>query len=103
MIPRMAEQLPIPRPSVVFCEVEDGAVLLHVEDEIYFSLSDVAARIWRLLPPAHATLDELCSALQLQYPDVPPEVIREDVQGLLGELLESRLVTLTHASEPPQN
>ena len=99
----MTERLPAPRPSVVFCEVEDGAVLLHVEDEIYFSLSDVAARIWRLLPPAHTTLDELCNALHEQYPDVPPEVIREDVQGLLGELLESRLVTLAHASEPPQN
>jgi len=99
----MTDRLPVPRPSVVFCEVEDGAVLLHVEDEIYFSLSDVAARIWRLLPPASATLDELCSTLHQQYPDVPPEVIREDVQGLLGELLESRLVILSHASDPLQN
>jgi hypothetical protein len=98
----MTDRLPVPRPSVVFCEVEDGAVLLHVEDEIYFSLSDVAARIWRLLPPVHTTLVELCDALQQLYPDVPPEVIREDVHGLLADLLESRLVTLTHASEPPQ-
>jgi len=99
----MSEFLPVPRPSVVFCEVEDGAILLHVEDEIYFSLSEVAARIWRLLPPAHATLDELCQALHLQYPEVPPEVIREDASSLLSELLQSRLVTLAHASERPHN
>lgn len=99
----MTDLLPVPRPSVVFCEVEDGAILLHVEDEIYFSLTDVAARIWQLLPPAHATIDELCGSLQQQFPDVPSEVIREDVRGLLDELLESRLVTSSHASGPPQN
>lgn len=99
----MPELLPVPRSSVVFCEVEDGAILLHVEDEIYFSLSDVATCIWRLLPPANATMDELCQALLLLYPEVPPEVIREDARSLLGELLESRLVTLAHASGSPQN
>lgn len=99
----MTSPLPVPRPSVVFCEVEDGAVLLHVEDEIYFSLSDVAARIWRLLPPAHHTVDDLCSALQSDFPEVPSEVIREDVQALLDELLDSRLVIASDASGGPQN
>lgn len=99
----MTHSLPTPRPSVVFCEVEDGAVLLHVEDEIYFSLSQVAARIWRLLPPVSGSLDELCTSLQAEFPDVPPDVIREDVQALLADLLDSRLVQSSHASERPQN
>lgn len=99
----MSQALPTPRPSVVFCEVEDGAVLLHVEDEIYFSLSHVAARIWRLLPPASASVNELCATLGAEFPDVPPEVIRDDVQALLADLLESRLVLSSHASDAPQN
>jgi hypothetical protein len=57
----MTDSLPVPRPSVVFCEVEDGAVLLHVEDEIYFSLSDVAALHLAPPPARQRHLDELCS------------------------------------------
>lgn len=86
-------QLPLPKPDVVFCPVEHGAVLLSTADEVYFSLNDVGARIWQLLPPAMRTLDQLCQALGAAYPDAPPDVIREDAEALLAELLAQGLVT----------
>ena len=32
--------------------VEDGAVLLHAGQEVYYGLNAVGARIWQLLPPS---------------------------------------------------
>ena len=84
--------LPRPHPGVLFKAVSDGAVLLHVEEEIYFGLNDVGSRIWQLLPPTCADLDDLCARLSQTYTDVAPEVLRADVLELLGQLEENQLV-----------
>lgn len=90
-----AEGLPIlphPHPSVVFREVSDGAVLLQMQDEIYFGLNEVGARVWQLLPPECRTVDELCERLRERYPEIPPDQIRADVEELLGQFREHRLL-----------
>jgi hypothetical protein len=84
--------LPLPHPRVVFQAVSDGGVLLHTEGEVYFGLNAVALRIWQLLPPSCRTLDEMCSALSAQYPDVPADQLRQDVVELLAQLTEQGLV-----------
>jgi len=84
--------LPRPDPNVLFKAVSDGAVLLHVAEEIYFGLNDVGTLIWQLLPPACGDLNELCARLGEVYSDVPPEVLRADVIELLNELEANRLV-----------
>lgn len=84
--------LPRPHPGVLFKAVSDGAVLLHVEDEIYFGLNDVGTRIWQLLPPICGCLDELCSRLAQVYTDVAPEILRADVVELLKQLEKNQLV-----------
>jgi hypothetical protein len=84
--------LPRPHPAVVFRAVTDGAVLLHMEDEIYFGLNPVGTSIWELLPPACSHLDDLCARLLQKYPDVAPDVLRQDVVELLAQLQESQLV-----------
>ena len=86
--------LPKPHPSVLFKTVSDGAVLLHVDEEIYFGLNDVGARIWQLLPPACRDLGELCARLAEVYSDVPAEVLRADVVELLNELEANQLVVV---------
>lgn len=85
-------RLPHPDPHVVFCEVEQGAVLLSTAEEVYYGLNSVGARVWKLLPPQHRNLDELCSVLALEYPDVDAEELRADVAALLDDLVRSRLV-----------
>ena len=84
--------LPRPHPGVLFKTVSDGAVLLHVEEEIYFGLNDVGARIWQMLPPNCSSIDELCQRMSEAYADVPPEVLRADVLELLAQLEENQLV-----------
>lgn len=84
--------LPRPHPGVLFKTVSDGAVLLHVEEEIYFGLNDVGALIWQLLPPNCACLDDLCARLSQTYTDVASEVLRADVIELLDELKANQLV-----------
>jgi hypothetical protein len=87
--------LPRPHPGVLFKTVSDGAVLLHVEEEIYFGLNDVGTRIWQLLPPACFDLNELCARLAEVYGDVSLEVLRADVVELLTELEANQLVVAT--------
>ena len=76
----------------MFREVSEGAVLLQMEDEIYFGLNAVGARVWQNLPPACASLDDLCVRLGSEYPDVAPEQLRADVTELLDQLREAKLL-----------
>jgi hypothetical protein len=91
--------LPSPNPAVVYKPVSDGAVLLHVQNEVYFGLNAVGARIWELLPPASPSLEVICSAIAAEYPDAPVEQIRADVQELLDDLLEQGLVLAAAAAQ----
>ena len=92
--------LPVPNRNVVFKALPDGAVLLSTEDEVYFALNTVGARVWELLPPKSTTFDDLCSALAKQYPEVDPAVIGADVRRLLDELSANRLVLPQPATMP---
>ena len=77
---------------MVFCEVEEGAVLLATEEETYYGLNGVGARVWSLLPPAHQTIESLCTALGAHYQDVHVDDLEADVRALLDDLLRNRLV-----------
>lgn len=90
--------LPVANPKVIYKALSDGAVLFSTEDEVYFGLNEVGSRVWELLPPATRTLDELCAALAVQYPDADPAMVRADVMELIAELASHRLV-LTPGSE----
>jgi hypothetical protein len=84
--------LPAPHPTVICQQLEDGAVLFAPVTEIYFGLNEVGAKVWRLLPPASHTLDDLCLRLASDYPDVNPATIRADVTELLSQLTAEGLV-----------
>jgi len=84
--------LPSPNPAVIFQMVSEGAVLLHAEDEIYFGLNSVGAKVWQLLPPTCAELDDLCSRIGAIYADVEPDLLRADIVELLGDLRDNHLV-----------
>lgn len=89
--------LPAASPDVVFAPVEGGAVLFSIRDETYYSLNAVGVRVWQLLPPAASSLDELCAALQRDYPDVPLSELRTDVEAMLSDLAEMGLVAFPAA------
>jgi hypothetical protein len=83
--------LPVPRPSVVACDVADGTILLSLEDETYYSVTAVGARIWAHLGST-ASFDALVEALSAEFSDVDPSVIRTDAAAFLDELQAAGLV-----------
>lgn len=91
--------LPRPNPDVIFQAVADGAVLLDTRTEVYFGLNSVGARIWGLLPPACATLEEVCALLCGDYPEVDEPTLRTDVKELLDELATHGLVRFSGPRE----
>lgn len=83
--------LPQPHPSVIFQRLAEGAVLFAPSAEIYFGLNEVGARVWELLPPTSASIDDLCARLGAEHPDVTPETLRQDVTELLAQLISEGL------------
>ncbi len=91
--------LPVAGPDVVFAPLEQGAVLFSMSEEVYYGLNAVGLRVWQLLPPATASLDELCQTIQAEFGgDVDIETIRADVTELLEELTKLRLVVQADAA-----
>ncbi len=84
--------LPAPHPSVVCKPVSEGAVLLHTESEVYYSLNEVGRQIWDLLPPACRDTAELAAELQRKYPEVELADLRKDIAELLQSLSDEGLV-----------
>lgn len=77
-------------PSVVFRQMEDGAVLLDLESGVYFGLDEVGTRVWTLLAE-HKTTDAVCEAMLAEF-DVEPDVLADDVRRLVGELQQHGLL-----------
>jgi hypothetical protein len=78
--------------TVLFREFDGEAVILNLDTESYLGLDAVGTRMWTVLthqPSIQAAYDILLS----EY-DVSPDTLRADVERLLGEMLEHKLITL---------
>lgn len=84
----LARQLAL-NEAVAFAEIDDEAVLLNVETGVYFGLSAVGCRIWKLL---EETQDEeaLLDRLLGEY-DVELDQAAEDLREFLDELVSRGL------------
>jgi hypothetical protein len=91
-------ELPIANPKVVWTSLSEGAVLFSNETELYYGLNGVGAVVWDLLPPASATVDQLCVSVHERFPDATLEQIRSDVTELLAELERFGLVVSSDES-----
>jgi hypothetical protein len=78
--------------TVLFRELEGEAVLLNLKTESYLGLDAVGTRMWAVFtsqPSIQAAYDLLLA----EY-DVAPDVLRRDVENLLGQMLEHGLIEL---------
>jgi hypothetical protein len=82
----------------VACEVGGEAVILHLDDGVYYGLNEVGARVWQLVQEPRR-LSEIVDAIVSEY-DVSREQCQGDVQGLVHELLEKKLVIVRDAGAP---
>jgi Coenzyme PQQ synthesis protein D (PqqD) len=78
--------------DVLVRELGGESVLLNLASETYFGLDDVGTRMWVLMTTA-PSIQAAYDALPAEY-SVAPEVLRRDMEALLGELLEHGLVEL---------
>ena len=96
----MTDFLPRPVESVVFKELDDGAVLFCTRTEVYFGVNAVGRFIWNLLPPALASFEELDGRIGEEFPDVAAADRRADAQEFLAALVELGLASPNQTAIP---
>jgi hypothetical protein len=74
----------------VHTSLGDEAVILGLEDGVYYGLDAVGARVWSLLAEPRR-VSEIVAAVTEEF-DVGRERCEQDVLALLGELAERRLI-----------
>jgi hypothetical protein len=79
-----------PRPHVVWAGQADATVLLDGNWGLYYTLNEVAGRIWELLV-AGEPLIEILHCLQEDY-DVATEVLQADLAATLKQWLDSGVI-----------
>ena len=74
-------------------EVDGEMVGLHIESGTCYGFNGTAYRIWQLVEQPRS-LTALCEALAQEF-DVDPATCRSDVTGLIDELAQDGLLTLS--------
>jgi len=75
---------------VMFRELDGEAVLLNLQNEMYYGLDEVGTRMWQLLTTSEsvqAAMDKM-----LQEFDVTPEILEQDFAKMIKELQEHGLL-----------
>lgn len=78
--------------GVLMRQIDNEAVILNLNSELYFGLSAVGTRMWTLLtsqPSIQAAFDNL-----LDEYEVAPDRLRQDMLTLIEELEQHGLVKL---------
>jgi hypothetical protein len=92
-----------PSLNVMYCAVKDHvtcdlageAVILQLNDGVYYGLNPVGASIWKLIQTPK-TVQQIRDAVVEEY-EVTPERCEADLELLLREFQEHKLVTVTPA------
>jgi hypothetical protein len=92
------DQLYIPSDDIVAREIEGELIIVplvagigDMEDELY-ALNETGKDVWRRLD-GKTTLAEVANALAAEY-SAPPDEIRGDVVGLVGELVRRKMLVV---------
>lgn len=86
----------IKHPEVVYTDLEDGAVLLHLETKFYYSLNEAGQTIWRNLDSSRS-VEDMVRRLTTEY-DVEEGQAHASVSTLLLELERECLVLRNQAA-----
>jgi Coenzyme PQQ synthesis protein D (PqqD) len=77
----------------VSCDLDGDAVVLNLENGLYFELNPVGAHIWSLLQEGQS-LTQICDTLVAEY-GVDRDVCSADLISLVQDLREAGLVTVS--------
>jgi len=84
-----SDRVEVPK-HVLVCLLEKEAVFLNLEAEIYYGLDETGTRMWQLLtaaPNIENAYEELLSEF-----DVAPELLRQNLMELVGQLVDKGLL-----------
>lgn len=87
--------LAIAQPDVILQELGDEVIVANLDSGVYFSMNEVAARIWGLLHEA-SSIDEVVASMLDEY-ETDENALHADISRLIGELLEYGLIRLNYA------
>jgi len=76
--------------NVLFQEVDGEAVLLSLDEGLYYGLDDLGTRIWKFINE-ELELEQMVDRIAEEY-EVEPERARADLENFLAELEESGLI-----------
>jgi len=79
-----------PSADVMLSTVDDGAVLLHLKQGVYFGLNTVGADIWDML--LRGMNSDECAAQLVEIYDIDAGSAVADYNALINELLEQGLI-----------
>lgn len=86
-------------PDEVYAEqIEDETVLLELRTGRYFGLDPVASRLWQLLVDFGST--EAVAKAALEEYDVSFEQLRQDIDALVEQLVERKLLLVEDHAAP---
>jgi hypothetical protein len=78
----------------VSCDLAGEAVILQLQDGVYYGLNPVGARVWQLLKEPR-TVGDIMSRILDEY-DVDPSRCEQDLSALLLELSSKKLIEVRH-------
>lgn len=81
-----------PRPAneVVFRELTEGAVVLHLGSGQYHGVNPVGAAVWSLLD-GRRSVDDIVAELRERIEEPPPQ-LADDVRAFLAQLAQRGLI-----------
>ena len=82
-------------PHVLVRQLDGESVLLNLETEIYYGLDATGTRMWELLTSS-PSLETACGILAHEF-EVDPEILRNHLSELVGQLVEKGLLNVLPA------
>lgn len=79
-------------PDQVCANLDDGVIILHLHNGVYYSLNQVGTRIWNLIQKP-MPVREICDIVLSEY-EVESTRCERDLLELLQELAAHDLITL---------
>ena len=78
--------------NVLFRQLEDESVILHLNKEVYYGLDDVGTRMWTVLAESE-TIQAAFDILADEY-DIDPKSLENDLTGLVEKLVDKGLLEI---------
>lgn len=80
----------------VFSNLGSEAVILNLENGVYYGLNPVGVSIWQIIQTPH-TVRAICQSLVMRF-DVAPDRCEREVLVLLNKMAHAKLIEITDES-----